>query len=215
MQNKGDTFTEIIDITLYKYNSIDLKIWGIINRDSKTRKTGDSSMLVSKDRLLEYLKVAFGSDINRFNAVSDVNIHKEATSIYFIWQIFKSMPNLRYVRVNLNTNSSYNRIVSVDQVKTIKYDIKIIRGSVRMFDLFNEHELRLANNVLLKAGLIKHGEKFKSFKLMDFLSALDLYQAENNTVEVLGVTNAFIHELEQHEQDNPEMLLITDWESDI
>jgi hypothetical protein len=216
MQNKSeDHFSEVIDITLYKYNSIDLKLWGVIMRDFKTRSTGDKSMLVSKDRMLEYLQVGFRDDVNRFSAVSDVNIHKEATSIYFIWQIFQTMPNLRYIRVNLNMNSSYNRIVNVDQVKTIKYDIKTLRGSIRMFDLFNLHELQLANTILRKAGLIKGGEKFKTFKLRDFLNSLDLFQQENNTVEILGVTNAFIHTLEHHESDNPEMLLITDWESDI
>ena len=215
MQKAEDHFSEVIDITLYKYNSIDLKLWGVIMRDFKTRSTGDKSMLVSKDRMLEYLQVGFRDDVNRFSAVSDVNIHKEATSIYFIWQIFQTMPQLRYIRVNLNMNSSYNRIVNVDQVKTIKYDIKTLRGSIRMFDLFNPHELQLANTILRKAGLIKGGEKFKTFKLRDFLNSLDLFQQENNTVEILGVTNAFIHTLEHHESDNPEMLLITDWESDI
>lgn len=212
---QNDRFTEIIDITLYKYNSIDLKLWGIINRDAKSRAIGDNSRLVPRDRMEEYLHYAFKSDINRFNTVSDINIHKEATSAYFIWQILKSMHNLRYIKVNINKNSSYNRIVKVDQVKTIKYDIKVLRGSVRMFDLFNYHELRLANNVLQKAGLIDIKEKFKIFRLAEFLNALDLYQAENNTTEVLGVTNAFIQTLEAYESDNPEILLITDWESDI
>ena len=210
-----DKFTEIIDITLYKYNSIDLKLWGIINRDSKTRKTGENSVLVSKDRMLSYLNNEFNRDVNRFHSVSDTNIHKEATSIYFIWQIFQTMPNLRYVRVNLNLNSSYNRIVSVDQVKTIKYDIKVLRGSIRTFDMFIPNELHLANRVLVKSGLLNQSETFKVFRLKDFLNALDLYQHENNTVETLGVTNAFINSLEHHESDNPEMLLITDWDSDI
>lgn len=210
-----DNFTEIIDITLYKYNSIDLKLWGIINRDSKTRKTGENSVLVSKDRMMSYLNNEFSRDVTRFHSVSDTNIHKEATSIYFIWQIFQTMPNLRYVRVNLNLNSSYNRIVSVDQVKTIKYDIKVLRGSIRTFDMFIPNELHLANRVLVKSGLLNQSETFKVFRLKDFLNALDLYQHENNTVETLGVTNAFINSLEHHESDNPEMLLITDWDSDI
>ena len=216
MQQANDIFTEIIDITLYKYNSIDLKLWGIISRDTKSRQMTSNSYLVGKDRMEQYLNKKFQDEVNRFSTVSDINIHKEATSIYFIWQIFQSMPNLTYIRVNLNTNSSYNRIVKVDQVKTIKYDIKTLRGSMRMFDLFTEkHELKLANVILIKAGLFKENEKFKIFKLRDFLRALDLFQAENNTVEVLGVTNTFIQSLEHHEGDNPEMLLITDWESDI
>lgn len=215
MQKVEDYFTEIIDITLYKYNSIDLKLWGILNRDSEVKRTNEDSVLVSKDRMLQYLEYGFKKDVNRFKAVSGINIHKEATSIYFIWQIFDTMPNLKYIKINLNKNSSYNRIVTVDQAKTIKYDIKTLRGSIRMFDLFNIHELHLSNSVLVRAGLLNNGDKFNIFRVKDFLESLDLFQSENNTVEILGVTNAFIHALEQHEQDNPEMLLITDWESDI
>lgn len=210
-----DFFTEVIDITLYKYNSIDLKLWGILNRDSDAKRAGTDSIIVSTDRMKQYLKHGFQKDVNRFHAVSGVNIHKEATSIYFIWQIFDTMPNLRYIKFNINKNSSYNRIVNVDQVKTIKYDIKTLRGSMRMFDLFHPHELAMANAVLVKAGILSEKEKFKVFRLKPFLESLDLFQSENNTSEILGVTNAFIHSLEQHEQDNPEMLLITDWESDI
>jgi hypothetical protein len=215
MQKIDDFFTEVIDITLYKYNSIDLKLWGILSRDSEAKNANDESIVVSKDRMRQYLELGFRKDVNRFHAVSNINIHKEATSVYFIWQIFDTMPNLKYIKVNLNKNSSYNRVVNVDQVKTIKYDIKTLRGSVRMFDMFNPHELAMANAILVKAGLLKQKQKFSVFKLKSFLESLDLFQSENNTVEVLGVTNAFIHTLEHHESDNPEMLLITDWDSDI
>jgi len=215
MQKVDDYFTEIIDITLYKYNSIDLKLWGILQRDSEVKKSNDETVIVSKKRMLQYLELGFKKDVNRFHAVSGINIHKEATSVYFIWQIFETMPNLKYIKVNLNKNSSYNRIVTVDQAKTIKYDIKTLRGSIRMFDLFNMHEIHLSNSILVRAGLLSEGENFKIFRVKEFLESLDLFQSENNTVETLGVTNAFIHALEHHEQDNPEMLLITDWESDI
>ena len=215
MQKVDDFFTEIIDITLYKYNSIDLRLWGILQRDSEAKKSNDETVIVSKKRMLQYLELGFKKDVNRFHAVSGTNIHKEATSVYFIWQIFETMPNLKYIKVNLNKNSSYNRIVNVDQVKTIKYDIKTLRGSIRMFDLFNMHEIHLSNSILVRAGLLNEGQNFKIFRVKEFLESLDLFQSENNTVETLGVTNAFIHALEHHEQDNPEMLLITDWESDI
>lgn len=210
-----DTFTEIVDITLYKYNSIDLKLWGIITRNFTSTIMDEDSRVVSKTQLEGHLKKYFSKDINRFKAVSDTNIHKEATSIYFIWQVFENMPNLKYIRVNLNKNSSYNRIVNVDQVKTIKYDVKILRGFVRIFDMFNPHEVFLANRVLEKAGLLKHKENFKIIRVKEFLQTLDLFLAENNNTEVLGVTQMFIQRLELYESDNPEMLLITDRESDI
>ena len=136
-----DTFTEIVDITLYKYNSIDLKLWGIMARDPGVKKISDDALLVNVQKLNKYLQEYFRSDINRFQSVSDVTIHKEATSIYFLFQSLKTMPNLTWIKCNLNKNSSYNRVISVDQIKTIKYSIKILRGSLRLFDIFNEPEM--------------------------------------------------------------------------
>ena len=211
----NDTFTEIIDVTLYKYNSIDLKLWGIILRGYTSKIKSDTSRVVSVRDMREYLSTYFKKDINRFHAVSDTTIHKEATSIYFIWQIFDTMPNLKYIRVNLNSNSSYNRIVNVDQAKTIKYDIKVLRGFLRTFDMFHPNEVGLVNRVLHKAGLLSLNQHFKLIIVRDFLSQLDLYLSENNNAEVFGVTNAFISRLEGYESDNPEMLLITDKDSDI
>ena len=57
MQKVDDYFTEIIDITLYKYNSIDLKLWGILQRDSEVKKSNDETVIVSKKRMLQYLEL--------------------------------------------------------------------------------------------------------------------------------------------------------------
>ena len=215
MSTINDTFSEIIDVTLYKYNSIDLKLWGIILRNYTNQVNSETSRVVSITRMREYLSTYFKKDINRFHAVSDTTIHKEATSVYFIWQIFETMPNLKYIRVNLNTNSSYNRIIKVDQAKTIKYDVKILRGFIRTFDMLHPNEVGLVNRVLHKAGLLESNQHFKLIKVKDFLSQLDLYLSENNNAEIFGVTNAFISRLEGYEADNTEMLLITDKDSDI
>lgn len=210
-----DTFSEIIDITLYRYNSIDLRLWGIVTRNYTSQVLNENQRLVAVPALREYLLANFKEDIERFNAVSDTTIHKEATSIYFIWQIFKSMPNLKYIRLNLNNNSSYNRIIHVDQVKTIRYDIKVVRGFLRMFDIFNQHELSVANSILQRAGILDPNESFKMLRVKDFLSALDLFLSENNATEIFNITGVFMNRLEGFEGDNPEMLLITDRESDI
>ena len=125
------------------------------------------------------------------------------------------MPNLKYIRLNLNNNSSYNRIIHVDQVKTIRYDIKVVRGFLRMFDIFNQHELSVANSILQRAGILDPNESFKMLRVKDFLSALDLFLSENNATEIFNITGVFMNRLEGFEADNPEMLLITDRESDI
>ena len=210
-----DTFTEIVDITLYKYNSIDLKLWGIMSRDTGAKKVSDDALLISVEALNKYLLKHFRTEINRFQSVSDITIHKEATSVYFLFQSLKTMPNLTWIKCNLNKNSSYNRVVNIDQIKTIKYSIKILRGSLRLFDIFNEHEMYLANKILDHCGLLKEEEHYTVLKVKRFLNILDVYLSENNTAELFTILNVLIQTLEPYEPDDPEMYLITDRKSDI
>lgn len=210
-----DIFSEVIDITLYKYNSIDLKLWGILGRSSGTKKLDEDSILVSRDDMQKALRGFFRAEINRFQAVSDVAIHKEATSVYFLQQMFDHMANLMWIKLTLNKNASYNRIVNIDQIKTIKYSIKTLRGSIRLFDIFNEHECEVANKVLRRANLFKDDEHYTVMRIKPFLSTLDLFLSENNTTEIFNIINPIISVAEQYESDDPEMLLIADKKSDI
>ena len=81
--------------------------------------------------------------------------------------------------------------------------------------MFHNNEVTLVNRVLYKAGLLESNQHFKLIKVKEFLNQLDLYLSENNDSETFSVTNAFISRLEGYEADNPEMLLITDKDSDI
>ena len=47
------------------------------------------------------------------------------------------------------------------------------------------------------------------------MSILDGFLSEDNAGETFGIINAIIQKLEQYEADDPEMLLITDRNSDI
>jgi len=210
-----DTFSEVIDITLHKYNSIDLRLWGIITRFSTTKTLNESEVLIDVNDLKRIVYASFKSEISRFKAISDVAIHKEATSIYFINQIFETMSNLRWVKFTLNKNSSYSRIINVDQIKTIKYSTKTLRGSIRLFDIFNEHEADVASMILRRANLLGQEEHFMVMRIRQFLSSLDLFLSENNTTEVFNIINAIIQRVEEYESDDPEMLLIADKKSDI
>lgn len=210
-----DTFSEVIDITLYKYNSIDLKIWGILCRSSGTKTLSDDSILVSKDDLQKAITHFFKSEINRFKSVSEVAVHKEATSVYFLQQMFDHMSNLLWIKITLNKNASYNRIINIDQIKTIKYSIKTLRGSIRLFDIFNEYECEVATKVLRRAGLLRGEEHFMVMRIKTFLDALDMFLSENNTTEIFNVINPIIQIAETYEADDPEMLLIADKKSDI
>jgi hypothetical protein len=210
-----DKFSEIIDITLYKYNSIDLKIWGILTRHYNSRKLTDDSVLISFSDLNVIINSYFHNDLNRIDSIGDSLMHKEATSIYFIKKIFDNMENIRWVKITLNKNMNYQRVVEIDQMKTIKFSIKTLRGTFRLFEHFNEHQIYVLNKILIKMGVFKRDEHFVVIKTQDLLNRIDNYLNENNTNEIFTLLNAIIHYFEVYEVDNPEILLITDIESDI
>jgi len=210
-----DIFTEVIDITLYKYNSIDVKLWGLIQRSINTKRITTDSYLISVDDMSEFINKWFASDVSRFQSVNEVSIHKEATSIYFIWQMLNNIKNLTWIKVTLNKNLSYSRIVNIDQIKTIKYNIKTIRGSLRLFDLFDTRELNITNDILERCKLLSNNQMYSVFKLKKFMTILDMYLTDDSANETFGVINAIIQKLEPFEADDPEILLITDRNSDI
>jgi hypothetical protein len=214
IENKDD-FSEVVDITLYKYNSIDIKIWGLIQRDIESKKLADESYLVSASKMQMYINKWFSADVNRFQSVGEMSIHKEATSIYFIWQMLNNISNLSWIKINLNKNITYNRIVNIDQIKTIRYNIKIIRGSLRLFDLFETRELNIVNDIMDRCKLLPDGQMYKVFKLRKFMNVLDMYLTDDTGSETFSVINTIIQKLEPYEIDDPEILLITDRNSDI
>ena len=210
-----DYFSEVVDITLYRYNSIDIKLWGLISRDFECKKLGEDVYLVPINKMQQYINKWFMSDVNRFQSVSEASIHKEATSIYFIWQMFTNTPNLRWIKVTLNKNLTYSRFVNIDQIKTIKYNLKTVRGSLRLFDMFNARELNIVNGILEHCKLLTPDQMYRVFKVKKFMAVLDMYLSDDSAAETFGMVNAIIQKLEPYESDDPELLLITDRNSDI
>lgn len=210
-----DIFSEVIDITLHKYNSIDLKIWGLVKRHHNSKNLSKESILISADDLSVVINTHFVDDLNRIDAIGESIVHKEATSIYFIKKIYGNMPNVKWIKITLNKNMNYKRVVEIDQMKTIKFSIKTLRGTFRLFDHFNEHQLYIVNRLLHKMKVLEDGEYFKVVKVQDLLSKIDSFLNVNNTTEIFTLLNSIIQYFEMYEIDNPEVLLITDIKSDI
>jgi hypothetical protein len=215
IQNK-DVVSEVIDMTLYKYNSIDLKIWGLLNRHHGIKKLSNNSLLISSDVFRDIINRHFYDDINRIEAVGENLVHKEATTIYFAQNILNNILNLRWLKININKNMQYSRVVEIDQIKTIKFNIKTIRGTFRLFDYFNLHQIKYLNEIFLKLNVFKEGEYFKVIKVQDLLSAIDNFlKYSDDSEQTMNLLGQVIQHLDAYESDNPEILLITDTESDI
>lgn len=213
-QNR-DTFSEITDIVLYRYNSVDSRIWALIRKTNSFRNLDSDSILVEASAVRSILLNNFRKEINKFQAIETAMIYKEATSTYFIWRMLEDMPNLKWIKIDYIRNAGYSRIVSIDEMKTIKFSIKIIRGTFRTFDYFASQELPHVNMILLRSGILKDNKHYSVIKLQPMLRSLDIFLSEHNTSENATVIMRIIEVLEAYENDNPEVLVITDYDSDI
>lgn len=210
-----DTFSEITDIVLYRYNSVDSKIWSLIRKTNSFRNLDSDSILVEASAVRSILLNNFRKEINKFQAIETAMIYKEATSTYFIWRMLEDMPNLKWIKIEYIRNAGYSRIVTVDEMKTIKFSIKIIRGTFRTFDYFPAQQLPHVNMILLRSGILKDNKHYNVIKLQSMLRSLDIFLSEHNTSENATVIMKIIEVLEAYENDDPEVLVITDYDSDI
>lgn len=211
----NNNFSEIVDIVLYKYNLIDARLWSLMRREKEHRVLDQGSILINAHLLKDIINENFRSEINKFHAMEGVIIYKEATSIYFIWKMLSEISSLRWVKINLIKNANYSRVVTIDEMKTIKFSIKTIRGTFKTFDHFNKHELPLVNSIFQKTKILQPGKAYNVVRLGTMLSSLDLFLSHHNTSEMVSPISTIINELEDYEVDNPEVLVITDYDSDI
>lgn len=206
-----DTFAEVVDVTLYRYNSIDNKIWGILKRDPRHKKLSDDSIIIRAGFLKQHLLKNFKSDLNRVESMGSTIIHKEATSVYFLWSMLQDMLSLRWVKFTLNKNLAYNRIIEVDDIKTIRYSIKVMRGTIRLFEVFDFPHLYAVNAVLNDAGIFPEGRHFVIIKSSELVFRLEKVLTETNAMEVNSIVATLLQHLSEYESDNPDILLVTDY----
>lgn len=200
-----------MDIVLYRYNAVDARLWSLICRSRFARRVENHSIVIGAPQLKDILLQHFRTDINKIRVVESSMVYKDATSVYFIWKMLEEMLHLGWIKINLSLNANYSRVVSVDQLKTIRFSTKIIRGTFRTFDHFNKNELPLVNWVYRQSGVLNSNRPYNRLQLVDMLNRLDLFLSEHNTNEVGRVVDVTISELERFETDNPEVLIVTDW----
>lgn len=211
----NDRFSEVVDVVLFKYNSVDSRLWGLVKNSDEHRKIGTESALIGRESLKKILLNNFKSQINKFKSVEGSVVHKDATSVYFLWKMLEDMHAVRWIKLNLAKNANYSRVIEVDGIKTIKFSLKTIRGTFRTFDYFHRHDLSLVNSVLCNAEILGKEDHYKVLKLNEILMKLDHHLIKINTSEVAQAVAVIAENLEPYEQDNPEVLIITDYDSDI
>lgn len=205
----------VIDVTLYKYNYIDNRIITMIKNQLDYKEVNDGSIVVTSSQLQLLLTENFSSDINRINATGSDQFHKEATSIYFLNKIISDFRNLEYMKITINTNKVYSRLSEIEGQKTLRFNFKIIAGTIKLYDIFqDEEDLKQINSILISLDIMKENVPYARHNVSTIFTALDVYCAAREGGDNTQIDTALdlLDCLEAKVQDdNPKILLITDY----
>ena len=204
----------IIDTTFYKYNYIEYKMWAQIRNELDYREMGDNSMIISAKQLKGFILENYSSEINKVASYGFQVPRKDATSIYFLHRVSSEMINLRFLKITLDSDKSFTRVIEDDKEQTIKYDFVILKARLDLSDVFVNPELQVLNKILEGIGLLTKGIPYANHptdlifaKLNEFL---DLKEDELSIESQL--VSALLDALELSlDNENPMLLLITDY----
>lgn len=209
--------TDIIDVILFKYNYYDNKIWTGVKNKMNYIDVDSQSILVSPKDLKKYIEETYPNEINKFKSIGSEFLHKDANSIYFISMMLKEMSRLKWIKLTLDKSKNYSRMVDDKETgKRITFSFKVLHVTFRLFEMFDEEELKNLNSILKKLNILFDNKPYHRHKLVNVLNKLDRWVEEQalNTASahIVEPILIFLDSIEDKlEGDNPEVLIVTDY----
>jgi hypothetical protein len=202
-----------IDVTLYKYNYIDNKLWAQIQNDIDFIELGNDSVMVSSSQLKFILDTYYQSSINKIKSVGSDVMHKEINTVFFLYQILLEMENLQYIKFTLNKDKKYSRIIESDGVKMIQFSFKLLTATLRLYDLYEDDELPLVNKILEELEIFENGNQYTRLNAKGLYDTILFYLEEKDPEDAeAGIITDILDILESKiEKEDPLLLLITDY----
>ena len=202
-----------IDVTLYKYNYIDNKLWAQIQNDTDFIELGNDSIMISSTQLKHVLDTYYQSSINKIKSVGSDFIHKEINTVFFLFQILLEMENLQYIKLTLNKDKKYSRIIETDGVKMIQFSFKLLTATLRLYDLYEDDELPLVNKILEELEVFEEGIPYARLNAKELYDNILFYLEEKDPEDLeAGIVTDILDILESKiEKEDPLILLITDY----
>lgn len=202
-----------IDVTLYKYNYIDNKLWAQIQNDTDFIELGNDSIMISSSQLKHVLDTHYQNSINKIRAVGSDFIHKEINTIYFLYQLLLEMENLQYIKFTVNKDKKYSRIIEHDGVKMIQFSFKLLTATLRLYDLYEDDELPIVNKILEELDIFENRIPFARLNAKDLYETILFYLEEKDPEDIdSGIITDILDILESKiEKEDPLLLLITDY----
>lgn len=206
-----------IDITLYRYNYIDNKVWTQIHNEVEYIEYSKDSIMISKNQLEYIIEKYYSNILNKIKSQGSEVIHKEINSIYFMYQMCTEMSNIKYIKVSLNTDKSYSRTIDTSTGdKLLQFGFRILSATLRLSDLYTADELPVVNQILEEVGVFEPNSPFRRIRAKDLAEIIDasLLAVDGDPEREMDV-NMLIDILEilqpKLEPENSLILLITDY----
>lgn len=202
-----------IDVTLYKYNYIDNKLWAQIQNDIDFIELGNDSIMVSSSQLKFILDTYYQNSINKIKSIGSDFMHKEINTVFFLFQILIEMENLQYIKLTLNKDKKYSRIIEVDGVKMIQFSFKLLTATLRLYDLYEDDELPFVNQILEELEILEPGVPYTRLNAKELYNSILVYLEEKDPDDIeAGIVTDILDILESKiEKEDPLLLLITDY----
>lgn len=206
-----------IDITLYRYNYIDNKLWTQLKNQVDYIEVNEGSIIVTKNQLHAVLLNNYSNEINKIKSVGSKFFHNQVNTIYFTWMMMEEMKSLQYIKLTLDTDKSYTRILmNPENEKTIEFDFKLLTITIKLAEIFEADEVAVINDALYALGIIDHQEPYTRMRASEIIEAIDSYLSSLEEEDILSEEVEIISELLELftykiERDNPLTLLVTDY----
>jgi hypothetical protein len=207
------TICDVIDVTLYKFNYYDNLIWTKCLNQIDYAVVNEDSILITPHQLRVLFDLNFERDLRKIEATTAELIHKDANSLYFLDKIITEFNRLKWIKLSLAKSRKFSRVVETNGNRTIRYSFKVLKTTLRLNEIFNPKDIQILNPILKQLDLIKDTQ-YNRVSAHMILNKLDsaingLLDLNEHEVELLA-TLIDIFEFKV-EQDNPEVLLVTDW----
>lgn len=214
MHNPG-TMVDVIDVTLFKFNHYDNLIWTKCLNQVDYMAVKDDQILISPYQLQMLLEVNFERELNRLQAVTFDLIHKDASSLFFLSRLLEDFENLKWIKITLNRKRHFSRMVEdfSGSTRQIKYSFKVLKATIRLTHMLPLDLIRGINPILNDLGMLNKDKPFDTIKLKSLIVGLETALASMEIEEEIAEGISFILDNfdQKIENDNPDILLVTDW----
>ena len=209
-------FPTSIDVTLYRYNYLDNKLWTQLKNQVDYIEVDQNSIIVTNSQLEAIIAANYSDEINKIKSTGSKFFHTQVNSIYFIWAMVQEMSNLQFVKLTRSLDKDYTRMLNTaEDEKTIEFDFKLLSITIKLAEIFNTEEVAVINEALYQLGILDRGEPYTRLKAVEVIGALDdLINALEDEIlsERVGVLSELLEVFTfKIERDNPLTLLVTDY----